>query len=458
MKIIKPGKPSVRKILGSQRRKSGICRKMRYVLEARGEGGLRLLNTITGDLAELDPAEAAAWQALPQELSETLAELYRLHFLVPEAFDERKTVEQIRAVLRLTTRTKSFHSFVILPTTACNARCFYCYESGYPHHTMTEKTAEDTVQFILKNCGSLRKTKIHWFGGEPLVGKDRIAQICRRLGEEAFEFSSKMTSNGYLFTPELVREAKEDWHLTFVQITLDGTEAIYNRTKAYAGADGSPYYRVLGNIESLLDAGIRVSVRMNLDRHNEQDLAHLIDELAERFAGKAGLACYTHELFDQQGFEPIRHTGSEWDEIARRRHELDHRIEEAGLSLAGESRGLPSLRMNFCMADSPESALINPLGELGKCEHVPYDPPFGDVRGGVRDPAILDKWLNSEFEDSCAACELYPYCARMTTCPTKDPCREDTRREELSRFRKNMLAARADETKEEPDGPELTDC
>ena len=62
--------------------------------------------------------------------------------------------------------------------------------------------------------------------------------------------------------------------------------------------------------------------------------------------------------------------------------------------------------MNFCMADSPESALINPLGELGKCEHVPYDPPFGDVRGGVRDPAILDKWLNSEFEDSCAACEL----------------------------------------------------
>ena len=413
MKIIKPGKPSVRKILGSQRRKSGICRKMRYVLEARGEGGLRLLNTITGDLAELDPAEAAAWQALPQELSETLAELYRLHFLVPEAFDERKTVEQIRAVLRLTTRTKSFHSFVILPTTACNARCFYCYESGYPHHTMTEKTAEDTVQFILKNCGSLRKTKIHWFGGEPLVGKDRIAQICRRLGEEAFEFSSKMTSNGY---------------------------------------------RVLGNIESLLDAGIRVSVRMNLDRHNEQDLAHLIDELAERFAGKAGLACYTHELFDQQGFEPIRHTGSEWDEIARRRHELDHRIEEAGLSLAGESRGLPSLRMNFCMADSPESALINPLGELGKCEHVPYEPPFGDVRGGVRDPAILDKWLNSEFEDSCAACELYPYCARMTTCPTKDPCREDTRREELSRFRKNMLAARADETKEEPDGPELTDC
>lgn len=458
MEILEQGKTSIRKILGTQKPKNCICRKMRYVVEARSAEGLLLLHTVTGELARLDEAEAKAWQALPGELSETLAELYRLHFAVPEDFDEKKTVDQIRTVLRLTARDREITSFVILPTTACNARCFYCYESGYPRHTMTEETAEAAARFIIKSCGSRRKVKLQWFGGEPLVGRERILQICQRLREEGLEFSSKMTTNGYLFTPELVREAKEAWKLCDVQITLDGTEEIYNRTKAYAGIVGSPYLRVVNNIGELLDAGIRVSVRMNLDRHNEKDLELLADELAERFSGKEGLSCYTHGLFEEEGFEPVRHTKEELDAIARRKNELDRYIQSAGLTLSGQRRGLPALRMNFCMADSPKSVLINPLGELGKCEHVPYAPAVGNVRDGITDPKELGKWLESSFEGSCAACGLYPSCAHMTDCPTKELCREETRRERLDRCREAMTAVRKDGAGEDPDGPELTDC
>lgn len=439
MKIIAEGKTAVRKILGKQKQKSGICRKMRYVLETRGEEGLLLLNTVTGELVRTDEAEAAAWEALPGELSETLTELYGMHFLVPEGYQERKTVDQIRAVLRLTSPPKEFTSYTILPTMACNARCFYCYESGYPLHTMTEETAEAAARLIIKNCAGKRRAKLHWFGGEPLVGKNRIAQICKILKDENIEFTSDMTTNGYLFTPELVGEAKEEWKLSSVQITLDGTEEIYNRTKAYVDTDGSPYRRVLDNIGDLLDAGIRVNIRMNLDRHNEDDLAKLVDELAERFSGKEGISCYTHELFDSQGFEPIEHSEEDLGALARRRNELTSYITSAGLSRKLDKRPLPSLSMNFCMADSPKSLLINPLGKLGKCEHVPFDPPVGDVQHGITAPEVLKKWLSSTFSDACADCELYPYCAHMNNCPTKDPCQKERREGELSRFRRVML-------------------
>ena len=428
---------------------------MRYVVEAPDEKGLLLLHTVSGELVRLDAAEEAAWRTLPGECPEILAELYGRHFLVPEGFDEKKTVAQIRAVLRLTIPRKEITSFTVLPTTACNARCFYCYESDYPHHTMTEETAEATARFIAGSCGSKRKVKIQWFGGEPLVGKNRVSQICRILKDENIELTSQMTTNGYLFTPELVREARELWNLRSVQITLDGTEEIYNRTKAYVRADGSPFRRVLDNIGELLAAGVHVSVRMNLDRHNEKDLEMLVDELATRFAGKEGFGCYTHELFDRQGFEPIAHTEEDSAEITRRRIELDRRIEAAGLTLASSRKSLPSLRFNFCMADSPKSFLINPLGELGKCEHVPYDPPVGDVRSGVTDKKEHDKWLNSTFVDACAECELYPYCAHMEGCPTKDPCREEARQERLLHCRQLMAAEHEGDPDEDA---EMTEC
>ena len=68
-----------------------------------------------------------------------------------------------------------------------------------------------------------------------------------------------MISNGYLFNDDTIKEAKEEWQLTKVQITLDGTEQIYNRCKAYIYKDVNAYRRVIGNIHLLQDADIHVN-------------------------------------------------------------------------------------------------------------------------------------------------------------------------------------------------------
>lgn len=66
-----------------------------------------------------------------------------------------------------------------------------------------------------------------------------------------------LTPEEYLFDGATVEQAVSHWKLKSVQITLDGTEEIYNRSKAFIYKDGkSPYQVVLANIQRLLDAGV----------------------------------------------------------------------------------------------------------------------------------------------------------------------------------------------------------
>lgn len=103
------------------------------------------------------------------------------------------------------------------------------------------------------------------------MGVARIDQICSELREKGIPFSSTMISNGYLFDADMISRAKAEWKLTFVQITLDGTEETYNRVKAYVGVKDNPFRRVINNINELLRSDIDVSIRLNVDRYNADD-------------------------------------------------------------------------------------------------------------------------------------------------------------------------------------------
>lgn len=115
------------------------------------------------------------------------------------------------------------------------------------------------------------KVGIQWFGGEPLFNKAVIDIICNDLTAKGVEYHSTMISNGYLFDDATVKQAVELWKLKRIQITLDGP---------------SSYQVVLANIERLLDAGVSVGIRLNMDNHNAENLMLLADELHERFAGR----------------------------------------------------------------------------------------------------------------------------------------------------------------------------
>lgn len=65
--------------------------------------------------------------------------------------------------------------FTIIPTTNCNARCFYCYESCYDKETMTDETISGLSEYITENIKG--PFVLDLYGGEPLLCVDKINKL-----------------------------------------------------------------------------------------------------------------------------------------------------------------------------------------------------------------------------------------------------------------------------------------
>lgn len=392
-------------------------RPMKFLLQAETEDGLLLYNVVTNEMVLLEDSERKAFEDLPAAYSRELEELVARHYAVDENFDENNSVRQLRKLLKKLSPPKRVSGFTILPTTECNARCYYCFESDHKHCTMTEKVADDTVEYIAKLCKG-EPVIIEWFGGEPLVGHKRITQICEGLRHKGIKYQSSMVSNAYLFDEELIRIAKEEWKLTSVQITLDGTEEIYNATKAYVNPQDNPYKRVIRNIGDLLQQGIAVNIRLNVTDKNYSDLSRLIDELSERFKGKKGFSCYSHAVYEGVGFEPLVYESQ--NSVDLQTVSLDAKLREKGL--LGNLSQLPYLRKNHCMADNDSARLIYPDGSVGKCENMPSTDCIGDIYSDITDPEKEAWYRTAEQPPSCNDCCLFPYCFDLKPCPESGKC------------------------------------
>lgn len=409
MRIIRKGNATVIAVCGRQNNIEGrTMRPSVFMLKSQNEDGLLLYHTLTGELLLLDEHES-----LDEETVRTaLAEKW---FYVPEDFDECRFSEQVRAVAELLApKPDALTDFTIFTTTDCNARCFYCYEKGARRLSMSEQTAHDTAAFIISSCKG-QKVGLHWFGGEPLYNSRVIDIIIRDLADAGVKYDSKMISNGYLFDEETVKKAKDLWKLKEVQISLDGTEKIYNRTKNYIYENNSAYEKVLENIRKLLDAGISVHVRLNLNSANFDDLMRLADELKERFEDVSGLHVYAALLYDYVG------TGNGFagrTEAFAKQKELKDKLLRLGIS---KTKCLKEeYRINQCMASNDHGVTILPDGHLGKCEHDIDDGWIGSIYEGITDTALVKAWKERKPPGTlCKTCPAFPMCSVLIRkCPS----------------------------------------
>lgn len=392
-----------------------------------GEGVL-LCNTASGALVLLTPKEYQAilsGQPLAEDWAQSLTDL---GFLPDVSQDEYAQVDQKRLESR-SAGEQTVTSYTILPTSCCNARCFYCYEKGIPQKNMSMKTANDVADFILRNSSG-QNVQLGWFGGEPTLAHPVITLICQRLREQKLVFQSSMISNGLLMDKSLIQTAHEEWNLKHIQITIDGTQEIYNRAKNYKGNLPNPYATVLSNVEVLLSNDIRVSIRINLGLHNFQDVSHLISELKERFPEKKNLTVYVHEIdnfYSDEDYTVLM------DETCR----LNAQLVQLGLQKQPE---LPSLRLHSCMADNDQSLLINPDGALGKCEHYVFDKLHGSIYSQETDLPLLAQWKEPVRYPQCGSCPLYACCLQLKWCNGGGFfCRDGLVRHKLTQIRQTML-------------------
>lgn len=405
------------KLLKKQKTKAGEqYRPMYYVVEQPVDEGLLLYHTMTKALLLLTPEEAEVYKTHPADLQELIG----LWFLVPLDHNDRLLSCQIRNVAKITEKkSDAITSYTILTTTDCNARCFYCYEMGRPRVPMTKETAERTADYIIKHSKG-EKVTLHWLGGEPLYNKKVITLITEQLQESGIEFKSTMISNGYLFDDETVTEAKELWKLERVQITLDGTEQTYNRCKAYIYKNVNPYKIVISNIHRLLEKGIHVAIRLNIDIHNSDNLTKLVEELQQEFRNSKGLIVYLHQLFeDSKGSVAMRKTEKRHD-IFQKMIDLENRLKECGLRK--NSGPKLQVKVNRCMADNDHSIVVFPLGNIGKCQHYTENNYIGHICNEQLDNNIIKEFKEVREIDECNSCFNFPDCFWLKMCEDQPHC------------------------------------
>ncbi len=463
------GDPRVCTLLGKQKLPSAgeSIRKSQFVYSLYERGRYLLFHTLTRQILEVSPQDVDYFaddrlfptSILEQELP---AKLYEHHFLVPESTLESQTYLELKDILVVKEELpRGITQYVILPTTTCNARCFYCFEQGMKYQKMSSETVEDTIRFILKHKPVDKKNiHIHWFGGEPMCAVANIDRICAGLTEAGIEYDAEMTSNGSLFTEELTKKASETWRVGKIQITLDGMAEEYAKRKRYTGGVKEPFETVVHNIHLLIAAGISVAVRLNVDENNLGEIYRVVDYLKEEFNEneQKKLWLYAHSLFGEQG-DGLNacpaDSGS--DALETRVLEINDYIQRQNLTRF-DLGPMFTLKSHFCMVTAPEcNVVIDAAGRLFACEAMTEDMLYGDVKKGI-DPDAWNRIVAPcSIRKECERCVFLPQCTEFDRCPNRMAYDNCYRQEKRKLDRELRFAYRAYREQKEKQQQEKTE-
>ena len=436
MECLHPGDPRVCVLLGKQPLTAGgkQIRWSHFVYRMDMDGQTLLFHTLTRKLYLIhdstfmmhhyfDDTVATPLYFVAILDDEHVKQLYEDYFLVPDGTDDSQLYRQVKNILVIKEELpKGITHYVILPTTTCNARCFYCFEQGMAYRKMSKETVDDVLRFILEHKPKEhKKIHIHWFGGEPMCAADHIDKICDGLDEAGIEYNAEMTSNGSLFDEKSARKAVKKWKVQEIQITLDGLAEEYAKRKQYVNLE-KPFETVIRNIHLLIAAGIKVTIRLNVDEKNEAEIYKLIDFLKEEFTEeeKEKMRVYAHSLFGQEG-EGLDGcpAGAGADELEEKVQEINNQIVRNRLAVKDLGE-LFSLKNHYCMVTAPEcNVLIDSGGRLYACDAMPDNMLYGDVKKGIEPEAWKRVASPCEVREECRKCAFLPQCTEFDRCPNR---------------------------------------
>lgn len=382
-----------------------------------------LFNTLSGGIASLSNEEARKLRNKNLCFSELkgFEPLIEEGFLVPQERNEYKYIKHNEFLFQQDFYRDNYLSYVIAPTTACNLRCKYCFESCQDSKvSMSEETVNQIVKFIINDVERLnaKRVSIVWFGGEPLLCFDKITKLGSDLKKHLeninVEFTSRIISNGILLTKTKVEELVKNCNLTTAQITLDGLEKEYCERKK---ASKENYKQVINNIVEMANL-IDVNIRLNVDKLNVKDMQELANLLYIKNGLNKKAKIYFSQLRDYNGDDKEHKIYFTDDEYAKEKIKFDRYLEEINVKPTKKGvSAIPQYKPIYCALSHTNNYAIGPEGELYKCEHYfgIKERVVGDVWNGLYYNDEYFKHINGVQNSICEKCALYPVC--QSTCP-----------------------------------------
>ena len=398
------------------------------------DGKMILLNTATEAVVILEGEEIEHYEMISESKIESEFELMLvdLGFLVMSDNDERYIFDILRNQFAF--KSDKCVNITIYPTQACNARCFYCFEQNEQRYWMTEKTADDVVDYITRTLSADNELIFRWFGGEPLLGEkiiDRIINGVDSYFEGKLTYHSIIITNNSLITDELIEKFKTTWHVRKVQTTIDGYREEHDRRKAYVDSSIDRYQQTIDNIRKILDADIFAICRFNFDKYNMNQFEKVLEDL-EEFKDNPKFFIHATTLRNKIHSE----------EEARKRYIYPEDYKDFYTYVLGQlfEKGfykdviniLPLRARNVCLACTIGGLIINSEGKFFRClqHYLDEENCVGDCDKGLLHNDAYQKWfkLMNQMPEECRECKYLPCCQggckhyRMENKPEASPC------------------------------------
>ena len=246
-----------------------------------------LINGLTSAIDELTSKQYVQLTMDPKELAvrdPSLAnELARRGYLFSEPEGEflleNRLIENIeRAAI------EKEMVFMMCPTDFCPVGCSYCFAEDRALKARREVMSPEMIDSAFLSIEEIRRrypsrlSTMCLYGGEPFQDftRDTLEHIFKRsreLGLRIAGFTSGL--HAYKFK-DLLESYKEC--IKTIAVTLDGTEASHQSMRKM----GDVYPKAIATIDVLLEIGIPVLIKSNVNRFNIADLPRLVELYKEK--------------------------------------------------------------------------------------------------------------------------------------------------------------------------------
>lgn len=296
-------------------------------------------------------------------------------------------------------------SLMIMPTMNCNFNCTYCYQDNYKKN-LKEEDETKIIEFINTYTDKVKKVKLAWFGGEPTLEHERVIRMTKKIKEicdyKKVDLDLHMTTNGYLLNQERI-EAYKSLGFNCFQITLDGPKEIHNSRRMLHNGEGT-FDKISENILKILECGMKVTFRLNLDQSNIQ---------------------YAESLFDMI---PVHFRHLVWLSMGNL-HQEENKISFYELYKKSIDFGYTykDIQNNYAVCESnyKHGYTIGPSGEFIFCSFAEDDSSMNlgklddDGRFIITNPTVYykSKSVSALNSESCKKCFNLPIC--IGSCPKK---------------------------------------
>lgn len=180
-------------------------------------------------------------------------------------------------------------------TRGCNLRCRHCYAKAVENVEGVEKVAGseltgDEARAMIDDLAAFGCPVLLFSGGEPCLRPDLVELMAYA---KARGLRVVLSTNGTLIDKALA-ERFAAVGLSYAGISLDGMKATHDRFRGVEGA----FEKALDGIRNAKAAGIKVGLRMTLNRGNWREVPGIFELMKREGVDRA---CFYHLVYSGRG-------------------------------------------------------------------------------------------------------------------------------------------------------------